>query len=306
MLGISLLFLSDTIQIIGLLCLIPIAFLNLLVLEFTSRESVDPVKIGIISALSALAISFSFSPDAIVEITYPNGELSLDWNGLFFVGMVLVVLFYCVAVLYWGSRIYRGSPHNLKKYSSLFLLACLIVGIGIPAVQVSGVENIIPGLDAVALAIGAIIFAFVFVKRPQLAYILPFKVLRLTIIDTASGIPLFTHTWGKMGDIVDETLFSGMVHGISSILNEALHRGNIRVIELDEATLILNRSPDFNAACILVTTKATPSLRAALRAFAEDFYAQFSPYLSTPNNVGPFAGASELVKKHFAFVPVYD
>lgn len=210
-------------------------------------------------------------------------------------------------VLYWGAKIYHGSPQNLKKHSFIFLVACSIIGFGIPVIELISLENLVPGFDAVVFAIAAVLFTIVFVKKPQLAYILPFKVLRLTIIDTVSGIPLFTHDWGRVGEIIDESLFSGMFQGISSFLNEALQKGNVREIVLDEATLILNRSLEFNAACILVTTKATPSLRAALRNFAEDFFTRFSPYLKASQlNVTPFSQASELVATHFAFVPVYD
>jgi hypothetical protein len=304
--GLSYLFLSKIIHIIGLMCIIPCIFLALLILEYMSREALNPVMLAVFTPLAALTVNYSLSPDAVTEITYPSSEIGLTASGLFMVGVILLLLFYCVTVIYWGTKIYRCSARNLKKYSQMLLAACVIIGIGIPAIELSSIENIVPGLDAVVFSIAAVLFAYVFVKKPQLAFLLPFRVTRLTVIDTQNGVALFTHIWEHLPNAVDEDLFSGMLQGITGILNEALHKGNLREITLDDATLILNRSEEYNAACILVTTKATPSLRNALRAFAEDFYARFGPHLNSSGEVTPFASAAELVATHFAFVPVFD
>ena len=304
--GLSFLFGNNILFIVGFAWIIPAIAFILVVLEYFSRESIEPLNVAIFAALSGVTSALTLLPGAITVVNNPNGESYVDMNGLFAIGLMLMIFYYCVSIVYWGIQIYHYFPHNLKRHSTLFLLTCVIIAIGFLGVILFGVENQLPGLDAVVLSIAAIIFAFVFLNKPQVAFILPFKVVQLTIIDTVSGIPLFTHTWGRIGEIVDEMLFSGMFQGISAILNEALHRGNVREIVLDKGTLLLNRSQEVNAACILVTNKATRSLRVALNAFADEFFTRFGSYLNAATDLTQLAGVAELIKTHFGFIPKYD
>ena len=144
------------------------------------------------------------------------------------------------------------------------------------------------------------------VKHPELAFILPFKDLRLTIIETERGFPLFTHIWNQTKDLEDN-LFSGMLHGIGQFVQETLQSGNMREITLDKAILILKRSQKHPVVCVLVTTKSTKSLRNALDKFAEKFFNKFAGQFSEQVNIEKkFAPAKELVEECFSFVPVYE
>ena len=82
--------------------------------------------------------------------------------------------------------------------------------------------------------------AYIFKKQPKLAYVLPFRASRLTILDSVRGICIFNHIWDKTSK-VDDDLFGGMMQGISGILKETVHRGNIRQIELEQAILLVYR-----------------------------------------------------------------
>ncbi len=132
------------------------------------------------------------------------------------------------------------------------------------------------------------------------------RALSLTIIDTISGISLFNYNWEESAKIDDVNIFSGLFQVISSIFIDTLHKGNVREIVLDNATIILGRNQELHAACILVATKATPALRVAFEAFSQDFFEQFSPYLKAPNKVSRFSSAAELIANHFSCIPASD
>ena len=77
-------------------------------------------------------------------------------------------------------------------------------------------------------------------------------------------------------NLIDHDLFSGMFQGISLILNEAVGKGNVREIVLDEGILLIKRSKKHPVACVLIVSKSSKSLRQALNAFSEKFFKEFA------------------------------
>jgi hypothetical protein len=121
--------------------------------------------------------------------------------------------------------------------------------------------SIIEGLGLSGLVMLAAIssITIAFARQPKLAYVLPFKAYRLTVLDTGGGTPIYNHTWQPSKEQVDETLFSGMLQGVSVILKESLNQGNVREISMDEGIMILQRSLAKNIACVLVASKSSCS-----------------------------------------------
>ncbi|HMF34889.1 MAG TPA: hypothetical protein VKK79_25940 [Candidatus Lokiarchaeia archaeon] len=66
----------------------------------------------------------------------------------------------------------------------------------------------------------------------------------LQVEDTYQVVPLFRHTWNRQGDLADETLFSGMIQGITGILKESLKRGDVQEIHMADAIIIAYRIPE--------------------------------------------------------------
>ena len=211
--------------------------------------------------------------------------------------------------VYYAAKIYWAAPNELKNHALLFLLGGIITGFISPGSLIIRLIDIFPGIHLILFSIGLLISANSIGFQPKLAYVLPFKVLRLAIVHTNSGIPLYTHMWERSeiaGDIIDPMLFSGMMHAIDQFVQESLNRGNVREIHLDEAILLLKRSEQFPVVCILISTKSSKILRYTLNNFAEQFFKEFSPYFSNPNNLDNFASTSDLILDYFPFVPEYD
>ncbi|MFW9800776.1 MAG: hypothetical protein ACFFD9_10090, partial [Candidatus Thorarchaeota archaeon] len=154
--------------------------------------------------------------------------------------------------------------------------------------------------------VGIAPWTYALVKQPKLAYVLPSRALRLTVIDMKSGCPLFDYAWSKIDEVLDDVLFSGMLQGIGLILDESLKSGGVREIRLETAVLLLQRIEQSSLAVVLVATKSAQSLRSALKSFSQSFLMHFSHLFNHAYEINRFHAASELVKEHFAFVPNYD
>src|SRR5271157_3506047 len=125
------------------------------------------------------------------------------------------------------------------------------------------------------------------------------ELLRLIAFHTERGIPLFTHDWEAKNEFADQDLFSSLLSGINTILQKSLHRGQMEEIHLSQATLLVAKTEKFPVAFVLVTTKVIPTLRDALRAFAQQFNADFSQYYAAPEDTAAFLPAISLVDQCF-------
>nr|MDO8110324.1 hypothetical protein [Candidatus Sigynarchaeota archaeon] len=298
---------NDWLSTGGIIFLLSGNFLIVVFIDSVNRDSVDPVKISAISIIYAIS-----SIGYILSMTAAPFNAAIAENLLFTaISAICVLLIWFLPgglVLYHGARILRHVPRPLKSYAVLFLVGGILItitaflaiaGIMIPESWPLGGLNL-SGLFLVG-AMASITVSLA--KQPKLAYVLPFKALRLTVIDTSGGTPIFNHTWQPGRKQVDETLFSGMLQGVSVILKESLEQGNVREIILDEGTMILQRSQVKNIACVLVATRTSRALRDGLRLFSERFYERFKDDLVDPINKEAFTPAAALVAECFPFLP---
>ncbi|MFX1449823.1 MAG: hypothetical protein ACFFCM_03200 [Promethearchaeota archaeon] len=286
--------------------MVPVAFSFFLFIDSISRESADPKKLVIITAASLAYFIIHLTPGSIILFRFPNGYLYFNVSTADFLSYSFLILLIEGNSIFFLAKIYRNAPNNLKYYTAIGFYSQLIGG----SIYVIGgavnLESLVSGISFLIIGFSTLPLSIVFLKKPQIAFILPFKALRLMVIDTNIGLPLFTHIWNVKEDTVSEGLFSGMIQGVSLILNESVKKGNVREIHLEQAILIIRRSEKFTVACVLVTTKTSRSLRQALDAFADKFFRKFSPYFSDPSNLDNFKAASDLIKDHFSFIPKYD
>ncbi len=270
------------------LCIIII----ILWLDSLSRESIDPVKSGILlSFVSAVLMAGLLGfPEIDTAIFYA----CTIWG---------VSLF-----AYFALKIYRNAPSGIQRNATMLVIGSIIGG---PVMAISEIANtytgdfLIPSPATILVPLGLLLVTRSFAQRPQLAFVLPFKVSSLTVLSTESGVPLFTHAWVKDESIIDDALFSGMLQGISGILNEAVHKGNVRQIELDQGVLLVRRSDQYPVACVLVANKSTLLLRQSLDAFARRFFAEFAPNLDKANTTTNFDNAAQLIAETMPFIPDY-
>ncbi len=286
--------------------IIPMAYLHLFALDFMTQERLDLWKIFILTVVATIFVVYSLTEvDAVIALEFPSGEKDLSWNDNTAIFGSILSLMTGLFIVYYAFKIFRHSPKSVRLHSGLYLLGGMIIGVITPIVGLFNFHWQIPGFAMPMFTFGIILCAIALLLSPQLAYIIPFKAIRLSIINTQSGLSLYTHHWAGAVNTEMDARFTGMMHGISAILNHSLGKGNVNEIQLEKASLLLQRSTDLPVVCVLIATKTSQSLRDGLKNFSTNFFKQFSPYIQNSTELDPFKEVVSLVEHCFPFIPEY-
>ncbi|MEX2683365.1 MAG: hypothetical protein Q6373_017445 [Candidatus Sigynarchaeota archaeon] len=279
------------------LSLIPGFLAMLALIDSVSRDTIDPRKFSIaMLVLGADATLF--------VITFNSPELVV-------VPILIVVSFGLlvgVAWFYFCIKIYRNVPRSLKRPALINIIGAFLVSIMyiLTNKYIGGFSKVIPSIDRIFQAVGALMHAVVLMKHDQLCFTLPFKTQRLVVINTRTGMSLFTYTWHELDRPIDEDLFSSMLHGISLLVNESVDKGDIQEIKMEKGVLLISRDYKYPVASVLVASKSSSVLREGLAAFNRQFINEFGQYVDNYTDTELFNDAKKLVATCFGFVPVFD
>ncbi len=302
----SYLFLSEILFRLHYIPLVFTGFYLILFVDLIKQENAGKAKIAILSALSALIMYTSIEPGSVLPMTFPDGAESLQTTGYLKLFILCFTFIFAIVYMYHIGLLNKNTPSNLKKYSRVAFTGTIIFCI-IPAFSyATGLTVIVPGIHVLAWALGGIVTTWAFAKQPKLAYILPFKVIRLLVIDGRNGLGVFDHAWTKEGILAEGSLVSGMIQGINSILQESFQKGNCKEILLDQGVMMLQFTRESPFIVVLITSKSSTSLRHSLSMFADGFIKQYV-------NIGEkkyfaendFKGVDEIVAKYFPYIPDY-
>ncbi len=197
----------------------------------------------------------------------------------------------------------KAAPGSIKKFARMFFVGGIIATLGTTMVTFLGLGIYVPGSTQLSAAIGTYIFAVALVREPKIFYLMPSNAIRVAIFETKGGVALFSHTWPGQEIVVDESIFAGLLQGVSLFIRESLNRGELREITVDQATLIIQRRTDHPIAFVLVVTRPTKTFRRALQTFANRFVTQFQDCFNNLTKVSQFAPAFTLVNECFPYVP---
>ncbi len=269
-----------------------------------SREKIEPFKVSIWTGFIVILILVSFQPNSFSHVFFPNGEKSMVMSGIYEMIALTGLFFVVFPFSYYMIKIHKRAPQSTKKYSILLLIGSIFL-LGTGGFEALHLPYLIPGINFITITIGTLFITIVFARNPTLGFLLPFQVLRLLIYETNGGLTLFSRDWDREGKMVSQPVFAGSMQGIGIILGQWVNQGNVQEIDMARAVLLLHQSVNYPVACVLVATKASPFLRASLDGFAKEFYAQFGDKIRDSRGKIPFQLAEPLVRKWFAFVPVY-
>jgi hypothetical protein len=203
---------------------------------------------------------------------------------------------------YYLFKIYRFAPKQLKKDTFISFIGGIIFGISTPILLIILRETNV--LFILSSSVGMlIIVSAIFIKNPKLAFVLPFKVMRLSVINSDRGTLLFSHNWESGKEIKGDDLFSAMLQGIIMILRESLGKGDLQEINLEKAIVIAHKSKQFPLFYILIATNTSKSLKNGLNMFVKRFETQFNDAIDNAIITGRILPASEIISDTFSFLP---
>ncbi|WP_371806617.1 hypothetical protein [Candidatus Lokiarchaeum ossiferum] len=305
------LYLSYTIFAIFIIFMsIEVLFTNWFV-DFVCRERVNTPKMVLWAFLAGMMIISAFDFEntfslfeytgGIVQISYKEGNLQILFS--------LMSLFWAGLLLFLTLRIYFEVPKHLKQTSFHALIATLVIIIrGIFTYQLNLIS---PFINTGLSIIGFGYLTYYFIKFPELAFMVPFKTLHLHILEIKSGMTIYSYNWRESNatPIVNDTLFSGLCTGLDAIFNATLQKGNIHEIHLEKAVLLLQREVNSPLLFIIISTKASKSLRKALKSFTKRFNKAFTQEIEEMEkgviNKAHFRKATGLLGDFFPFIPDY-
>ncbi len=299
----SKLFLDEMLFRIALYSFAALLFSWQILSDLLAHDKVDPLKLVINTILTTSLIWASLDPTTIVQES-PNNILTLNVKGPFLLTFIILIFVTSAYMIYISIKIFLEAPSDLKKVASLFLFCALIGALGTVVGYATQLRYIVPGIHFLFYGIGSCLQAIAFYKRPELGYILPFRAIRLTIIHTEGGIPLYNYNWTHHE--VEESLFSSMIQGIGLILKESVRGGDIQEIHMRKAVLLLEKSDNKPVVCVLVSTKRSKCLEDTLAGFAAKFFSQYGDLFDDPSDTTLFDSTYELIDEFFPFIPKYE
>lgn len=304
--GVAYLLLDTLIYRLGILIQGLLVFGVAFMVDSLSRDSPDSRKLVLVTASATALLIYGLDSTYVTQHISALGEVGLSMTGPFSLVGTFVFLIVGIFWLYYMFVIHRAAPAQLKEYSRYSLLGAILAGPGSFFAFGSGLVWIVPGTDYLFIGTGAVLTAYAFASQPKLGFVLRFKVFRLTVFNTESGIEYFTYSWEQKG-LVDSALFSGALTGVSNLLDESLGRGAVNYILFEEGVLLIRRIASLDVAFALLATKSTPLLREALDVFAELFVEQYHDHLASESAiVSHYTSAKDLIDETFPFVIAYS
>ncbi len=296
------LLLNVNLHLICFYALIVMGYYANLFVDSVTRDSIDLFKMIITTVLSSAVVLLSFSPDAVIiewEAVTPYPTM----HGNFRRAALFQMIWLIFISVYGSVKVFIHTPKKLNFYSFLNLFGTYLWGVQPLWIQFTHLEKQFPGIATGSMAIGILIIALVLIKQPKLAYILPFKVYRLIVMDTKSGVLLYKHDWNELEAQSSENILSGMLQAISKMFNQTINKGNVREIKFDEAILTLKESSKTPVACILISSSISKTLKSSFEDFANEVFRDYENVKEESLIRENYEKGNSTIEKYFPFVP---
>ncbi|TXT66914.1 MAG: conserved membrane protein of unknown function [Promethearchaeota archaeon] len=298
--GFSYLFLNIPLARLSCILTFPTTLFSVIGIDQIIKEKVDGIKLIPVFMIGGLLLYTIFEENIFV-ILVEKGSTTVFNSSISLIFVLLMLSFTIVLYLFWTMKTFLKSPKILKKTSFLFFLGGLMMG---PIWLILSLfnSNIMQMIAYLCLAIGALLTVATITKEPKLLYILPFTVYRMIIYDE-NGLLLYSYQWIKSN--FDLNLITGFLTALQSFSDEALKKGKISEIILEEGVLILEQSHSIIIG--LLTSKTSKLLRTSLDKFFMEFQAKYKNIIEDESrDLLEFESAIELIKKYFSYLPFND
>lgn len=285
-------------------------FLILLVLFITMAitqmmyDKMITLILVIMSFISSFALFVYLLPNNVEMMTFDNGEKSLTNVGYNRVIIAMLFLYVVAIILYFSAQIYINSPKEFRSDSRLFFLGNLILGVFGLGSFISGISLIIPGIVELSVSIGILISSIGLINTPQILYILPFKAIKLSIINSNTGISMYNYHWTGNIDHATDQLFGAAFMSITNFMQETIGEGNIEEVRLEGTTIIIKKPAQQSYYYVVIATKSSYTLKKGLEQFANRFHDMYGTIIEDQiHDLQEYQAADEIIPECFPYIP---
>ncbi len=282
-----------------------IAFYSL----FIFIELINFDKISVLRALffgctlNSFILLMIVAPTSMVEFIYnPNIGYLPRPSPILTILQAIILLGIGLEYILTGYRLTKVSETPAQKLQANMIMIGPAIGV-LGVVFLPIIRSLIfdyPGYLLLFVSIGMVVAGIGFVKDPNVALFLPFKVYNLMVINSA-GTNIFSQNFDATKE-VDDVLVSSMISAITNFMEEALGASQLKAIIFGDRYVLLDLRKTFG---VFIEAKTSSQiLKVALGKFADYFESEFSKYLDeTTRDVTIFKSALKGVKDHFGFLP---
>ncbi len=281
---------------------IVLGFILIIIMDTINSEQLDIKKVTLFAIISTVLVITSFDPEAVIPMTWPSGDDSLMKSSYYRYVYLVLTAFIGLMLVYYTYKIHHAAPPGLKKYSRINFIGGLFIGVVPVIVYALNLNRFLPGMIALLFGIGTAFVSYAFYNRPALGYVLPFRALKLFVVNADSGICLFEYTWDTSIQW-NTSLFTGLFHGIIALTQETVPQGRFREINLDKGVMLIENPKDSPIYCLLIATRSSRYLRRSLESFTGRFIKRYPEAERRIQNLQTFTTAKDLLMDSFPYVP---
>ena len=279
---------------------VPSAILMVVYIDYTRKESLDVIKMSIVTGFGFIESFLIFTEDSI-NIQKIDGEYYTIWTGNIFLFSSFMQFLFIALLVYWMILTIKNIPKELLYIKNLLIGGIIMLGpLALLLFVFSSDIRFLVLLSDLSLMIGAIIVIYVLIKEPKIFYILPFTAYNLTVIHINSGLQLFQHKWAEI-ETKEEALSAGM-HALRNMSLNIIGLGDIMDLKVEKGVLISYRTEHIMVG--LVSSHSSKFLRRGIKNFAIEFDNIFhDEFSSNLLDESKFLEAEKLIEAHFTYLP---
>ena len=249
-------------------------------------------------------------PSALLGSPFSLG----DWDWLFLQLTNAVLSITGIGYAYWAITTFRKAPPILKKISTVVLVFGIMAVFAV-VLQFTADPTLlmIQSLLVIVMIIGIVIAIR---REPRIAHILPYTVYRL-LVTSKNGPKYYAKTWATID--LDDDMLAGLMSAIRTTVKgtvgKAIDSGAISEVRMTKAIMLTEMRYEC-VNIVLLTSKASTSLKKSLDKFGEEFTKTFYHELYTSEGFPKEVTSMEsvftpsvmepLIARHFGIVPSFD
>lgn len=96
---------------------IPMGFFLDLMIDSITRQSIEPIKLTILTILSTSLVFLAFQPNAITSFPLENGDYGWDWNGNFKTAVMIISILPTITWTIYTIKLYFFAPSTEKAHA---------------------------------------------------------------------------------------------------------------------------------------------------------------------------------------------
>ncbi|MBD3405400.1 MAG: hypothetical protein GF411_04575 [Candidatus Lokiarchaeota archaeon] len=286
-----------------------IASIYLLFIDYFEHEHMSPGKVAL-----AVAPSSAY-PLGILAVVLFSPTSYMEPNFLIFLNIVLLLVpLFMIAIGYSSYRALENckefayDEEHLNQLVNMQLgIVCLFI---LTPISITITNIITPFLDnlgefkqviyyspqEILLIIGGFLLWQAYARSRRIAFLQPQRVYKLIVVNNA-GLPVYSFDFIESSKQIDESLISGGISAVSSMLGEVLGATDIQSISFESHKMMIRTFTKFSV--VLFAERESAFLLKAIDDFGSQFEVQFGDKIQDGVQPDHFDGTKNLVLRSF-------